>query len=297
MACYHPWTAFRTSAGDVVFVERGDVVEALTLACGQCWGCRLERSRQWAVRCMHEASLYEDNVFVTLTYDDDHLPPGASLHYPDFQRFMKRLRRRFSSARPRFYMCGEYGETFGRPHFHVCLFNFRFPDQVYFSKSPSGHRLFRSAVLEALWPFGHSYIGAVTFESAAYVARYVMKKITGDRAAAHYRVVDTSTGEVFDRAPEFNHMSLKPGIGRPWLDRYFPDIRADGKVVVNGRKARAPRYYEKFFESVDPDSAEALAYGRYLESLQYVGERSSERLAVREQVAIAAGSHFVRSIA
>lgn len=121
VACYHPLAAYQCADGSVVFHESGrlNTVRSLFLACGQCIGCRLERSRQWAMRCMHEASLYDENCFVTLTYDDAHLK-STSLEYADFQLFMKRLRKKFADRLIRFYMCGEYGEAFSRPKKNRC---------------------------------------------------------------------------------------------------------------------------------------------------------------------------------
>lgn len=148
----------------------------LRLPCGQCVGCRLERSRQWALRCVHEASLHDSNLFVTLTYDDEHLPEFNSLYYPDFQKFMKRLRKKFSRENIRFYMCGEYGETTLRPHYHVILFNFDLPDRRLYRRSHSGDHLFTSEILTKIWGKGFCPFGNVTFQSAAYTARYIMKK-------------------------------------------------------------------------------------------------------------------------
>ena len=152
MACNSPLQAFQCLDGSVVFTERkGDVVRSLQLPCGKCLGCRLERSRQWAMRCMHEASLYERNCFITLTYNDAHLPANRNLEYSDFQKFMKRFRKRFPSTKIRFYMAGEYGEKFGRPHFHACIFNFDFPDRKYLKTTGSGSKLYTSKLLESLW--------------------------------------------------------------------------------------------------------------------------------------------------
>ena len=133
MACYHPMPAVRLANGDVTFVSRTKVDgHAIYLPCGQCVGCRLERSRQWAVRCMHERSMHERACFVTLTYDDEHLPPGKSLNYPDVQKFLRRLRKRVGVP-IRFYLCGEYGDDTDRPRYHICLFGFDFPDKALLS--------------------------------------------------------------------------------------------------------------------------------------------------------------------
>ena len=200
--------AVRMTDGSVKFVSKNKrgVESTLELPCGQCRGCRLERSRQWAMRCLHESSLHDQNSFITLTYDDAHLPEGGTLVYSDFQKFLKRLRKRVGVP-IRFYMGAEYGEKFKRPHYHACIFGFDFPDRIYFKKTSSGEKIYTSKILESLWPYGHSSVGNVTFESAAYIARYCVQKVTGDKATEHYRVV-TEDGVVVDRVSEFNHMSL-----------------------------------------------------------------------------------------
>lgn len=194
MPCYKPLDAWRPDISSgvkkLIFQYNPKLCSSpmpeLQVPCGRCVGCRLERSRQWALRCIHEARMHKQNCFITLTYNDENLPADKSLHYEDFQKFMKRLRRKFGEG-VRFYMCGEYGENLGRPHFHACLFGVDFADKKLWRKSPSGAFLYRSATLEQLWPFGYSSIGDVTFETAAYVARYIMKKITGEAAELHYR--------------------------------------------------------------------------------------------------------------
>lgn len=317
-----------------------DIVRSLSLPCGQCIGCRLERSRQWAVRCMHEASLYERNCFITLTYADDKL--GYSLHYPDFQKFMKRLRARFAcvrvnqspnlhspedSARPlrgrgkrggvksahpdisspapsgrvRFFMAGEYGEEFKRAHYHAILFNFDFPDKVYLCKSPSGSKIYRSPILEELWPYGFSSVGDVTFSSAAYVARYCTKKVTGEAAKQHYGLLgyewqDGKRLPIWEKQPEFCHMSLKPGVGADWITRYRSDVYPHGKVVVNGVECKPPRFYDKRFEDWDGLEFEALQYSRYVEALARKADNTPERLAVKEKVQQARAKQLVRKI-
>lgn len=294
MACFSPLLAWQTESGDIVFAERGKIRRELKLPCGQCVGCRLERSRQWAMRCMHEAQLYDHNSFVTLTYDDDHVPEDNSLNYRHFQLFMKRLRKLKRGVR--FYMCGEYGENYGRPHFHACLFNCDFEDKTIFRRLSGGSILYRSAELEALWPFGFSSIGQVTFESAAYVARYVMKKVTGRNQEKHYEAVDSETGEIFRRVPEFNHMSLRPGIGRGYYDRFYSDMYPRDYVVVRGMKMRPPKYYDRLMKDAENFDSDMVEHERYLRGVAFAGECTEERLAVREKVAKARVNLKVRTL-
>ena len=289
MGCYHPVIAYQGEDGVVTFSElrRHGSMRSLELPCGRCVGCRLERSRQWAVRCVHEAQMHAENCFITLTYDEAHVPEGFSLRYVDFQKFMRELRRE-TGRKVRFFMCGEYGGEHSRPHFHACLFGFDFSDKIQYKRVGGGAVLYRSPSLEKLWRFGFSTIGAVTFESAAYVARYVMKKVAD--AAASVVVpdqVDRATGEIVGRCPEFCHMSLKPGIGKPWLDKFFSDVYPSGKVVVHGKEWKAPRYYDRVFSDVDSDAASILDYDRSVVARQYSEDNSASRLAVREVVAAA----------
>ena len=290
MPCYSPIQAYRdTRSGALFFWPKAGTDSTLYVPCGQCVGCRLERSRQWAARCMNEASLHEENCFITLTYKD----APKSLQYRDFQLFMKRLRRQWPGVR--FYMCGEYGEDFGRPHYHAVLFGMNFPDRYRWRKV-NGHQLYRSPKLEALWQLGHCEIGAVTFESAAYVARYCMKKITGDAAEAHYSYVDEDTGEVCRREPEFCHMSLKPGIGARWLEKYQSDVYPAGEMVVRGVKSKSPRYYDKLYRRVDRVEHDYMKSERAanITPAQHA-EGSASRLKVREAVATARVSSLKRN--
>lgn len=294
MPCFHPLRAYQCANGDVVWVERSfyDIVKQLSIPCGQCIGCRLERSRQWAMRCMHEASLYRSNCFATLTYSDKFLPERGQLDYPAFQKFMKRLRKRTGTP-VRFYMCGEYGSENWRPHYHACLFNFDFADKRYWSRSGSGEKIYRSPLLEELWPFGASSIGAVTFESAAYVARYCVQKVTGHNAKLHYARVD-SNGP-YTLVPEFNHMSLKPGIGAPWLAKWGKDVYPHDYVIINGKEVKPPKYYDQLFERVDPEAFEQLKFIREQDGRSRYSDNTLERLAVKEIVTKARLNQLIRT--
>lgn len=243
-------------------------------------GCRVDRSREWALRCMHELRSHKQSCFVTLTYDEEHLPESGSLNYEHFQLFMRYLRR----IHPvRFFMCGEYGSLRGRPHYHAILFGYDFPDKRLW-KTKSDTKLYRSATLERLWPHGHSSIGDVTYESAAYVARYCLKKTTG--AFAEFVYTDPETGEIF--TPEFARMSLKPGIGRTWLDTHgATDVFPHDNIIYKGSKYSVPRYYDKLWEQRSPDDFESIKFQRELDALTRTHESTPERLKVREEVFLA----------
>lgn len=283
MPCYHPLSAWRTSSGEVVFVERGDIVASLFLPCGRCVGCRLERSRQWAVRMMHEAQMYDRSSFVTMTYDQAHLPPHGSLHYPHWQTFMKAWRKRYGPTR--FFCAGEYGGLLGRPHFHAALFGVWPSDCKPWRKSESGHQLFRSEVMEQVWGRGSVEIGELTFESAAYMARYCLEKITGDLAEDHYRRVDPETGEVVRLVPEFARMSLRPGIGARWYSRFGGRVLDHDNVITNGHPAKPPRYYDVLSERKDPHRFDEIREERASRARVNAAEGTDDRLRVREAVA------------
>ena len=245
---------------------------------------------------MHEASLYKDNCFITLTYDEEHLPEDYSLHYDDFQRFMKRLRKRFQGKTIRFYMAGEYGENFGRPHFHACIFNLDFEDKYLWQKTDSGSKIYRSKILEELWPFGYSSIGEVNFQSAAYVARYIMKKVTGDMAEQHYEEVNFTTGEIIQRKPEFNKMSLKPGIGYNWYQKFKDDVYPHDYVIVNGKKCKPPKFYDKKYADDYPYEFDQLQWDREKSAKAQVFDNTPERLLVKEEVLKAKLSRLKRKL-
>lgn len=276
MPCFHPLLAWKCADGGITFVERRryDMVAELQLPCGQCVGCRLERSRQWAMRCLHEAKMHKTNAFITLTYDDDHVPAGEQLVHEDFQKFVRRLRKAYAPNRVRYYMCGEYGGQLGRPHFHACLFNIDFPDKTYWGTTESKAKLYRSETLERLWPYGFSSIGDVTFETAGYVARYCMKKITGHNAKLWYG----------DRKPEYNAMSLKPGIGKTFLEKWKTDIYPNDYVIVNGTKVKPPKYYDKIIEKENTEQYEEIKYKREIEGRLRYEDNTERRLNDKEIV-------------
>jgi hypothetical protein len=292
VACYHPLQAFRTASGEVIFVERkADVVQTLNLPCGRCVGCRLDRSQQWALRIMHEAKLHDASGFVTLTYAEVHNP--VTLRYEHFQQFMRRVR--YECGPTRFFVCGEYGDLHRRPHFHAGLFGLDFrQDRKRWKKSEAGSMLYRSPTLEKLWPLGFATVADLTLESAAYLARYSFKKVTGDLADAHYRLVDTDTGEVTQLVPEMAHMSLRPGIGADWFARYWADVYPHDRVIMKGRKHKVPKYYDGLLKRIGPDLLEDVQQQRILNAVDKWPDNTPERLGVREQVTSARVKFYKR---
>jgi len=300
MPCYSPLQGYKSRVGSngrlgfAFSPKEGFRDLPASVPCGRCVGCLLERSRQWALRCVHEASLHDQNCFVTLTYDDAHLPADSGLDKSHFQDFIRSLRKR-TDVPIRYYHCGEYGDRTRRPHYHACIFGFDFQDKVLFSEK-GGNRLFTSDFLSRVWTRGHSSVGEVTFESAAYVARYVMKKVFGTDSTEHYTRVDPATGEWFEVSPEYTTMSRRPGIGKPWLDKFKTDVYPSDFVVVRGVKMRPPRYYDRLFSQEFPFELAALKLQREKNAAPFLSDRTPERLIVREQVQRARLSNLKRGL-
>lgn len=235
--------------------------EQIAIPCGKCIGCRLDYSRQWADRCLLEATQHDKVCFITLTYNDDNLPPSNGKHYEgheihtlrkrDFQLFMKRLRglQKYDGVKIRFFSCGEYGESSYRPHYHAILFGIDFSDdRVFLKKSFDGHNYYISRTLQSVWPYGFSMVCDFSWQCAAYVARYVVKKRKGK---------DSDFYEHFDIEPEFTLMSRRPGIGRDYYEEHKLDIYTTQSIDLptdnGGKHLLPPRYYDKLFDVEYPD--------------------------------------------
>ncbi|QXP08359.1 MAG: replication initiator protein [Arizlama microvirus] len=305
MPCYHPLTGFYarevndTGKRSIVFSADKALVDVpVQVPCGRCIGCRLDRSRDWALRCVHEASLYEANCFVTLTFDEKFIGDG-SLKVSDFQNFMKRLRQKIAPQKVRFFHCGEYGAKFSRPHHHACLFGYDFPDKILFKSGVSP--LYTSEILSSLWPFGFSTVGAVTFDSAAYVARYVMKKwskdnLSGDDLYDAMRALSDDAYKALhygDRHEEYITMSRKPGIGSAWYDKFSSDIYPSGFDILNGKKVPLPKFFDSRFE-LDNFVEFAKMKCERIARAQEDTNNSKARLAVREEVKLMNSKKLIR---
>ena len=266
-------------------------------------GCRLDYSRDWAVRAVHEAAepangCAKESCFVTLTYDPANLPEDRSVDPSELQLFMKRLRKLLEPKRIRFLACGEYGERSFRPHYHLLVFGHDFSDDSVPISTPKGkHPLWRSRTLEKAWPYGFASIGALTWESAAYTARYIMKKINGADQEEHYRFPDEN-GEMYEVSPEFLRVSNRPGLGSAWIERFFSDVYPRDFVVVNGRKYLPPRAYDKYAAERDPEMFEEVQVMRQRRAALPANrdESQPDRLRVRQEVKEAQITYLSREV-
>lgn len=253
------------------------------IPCGQCIGCRLERSRQWAVRLLKEMKLHDTSSFLTLTYDDKHLPlVGTSirptLRPRDMTLFLKNFRFTISPKKIRYFQCGEYGETNGRPHHHMILFGEDFSnDRILTRPSRAGYPQYLSPLLSRLWYHGEAVISEVSFESAAYVARYSLKKHLGPGAKLLYS----------GKYPEYVTMSRNPGIAADYFAQFQTDVYPHDEVVPGpGRPASLPpKYFDKLLEKVDPVLFEKIKEKR-TKDLDFYSDKNStdSRLETRERV-------------
>lgn len=191
--------------------------QQMLVPCGQCMACRVQRTMEWSLRIMEETDYHDFNTFVTLTYDDAHLPADQSLHKDDCQLFFKRLRSFLpADLRIKYYLCGEYGEQFGRPHYHAIIFGLSANDPA----------------IERSWTSGFVKAGTVTYDSAKYVAGYIQKKLTGKRSA-----------EYGDKVAPFSLMSK--GIGKQWMLDNEEYLTQNLGLTVKGVHHGLPRYFKK----------------------------------------------------
>lgn len=288
MPCNSPLNGYRSAEltpngkRKIVFsVDKGFIDLPVQVPCGRCMGCRLEYARQWAMRCVHEASLHDENCFITLTYDRDHVPVDGSLKVRDFQLFMKRLRKAFPDKRIRFFHCGEYGELNGRPHYHAILFGFNFDDWVFVKKS-YGVDIYTSPTLEKIWQKGFVTVGTVTFESASYVARYITKKVKGEDAEEHYRRLDSTTGESWSIHPEYTTMSRRPGIASDWFSLYGSDVYPKDFTSIRGKLLKPPKFYDRLLEKTHLEMYEEVKEKRVREAVKRKSDNTTARLSVKE---------------
>ncbi|AXL15216.1 replication initiator protein [Microviridae sp.] len=205
---------------------------SIHLPCGKCYECKSKRAFDWAFRCSHEIALHEDNTFITLTYDDEHLPSFLVVK-DEFQKFMKKLRKKVKK-KIKYIVSHEYGSRTGRPHHHAIIFGWVPPNQSYLSKAPSGESLFTSPDLDELWKHGFHSIGEANEKTAYYIASYALKSHSHD-------VIDPDTNEVVTVSDSMDS-SRRPAIGRDYFLANMHQIVHSGDPL--------PRYYLKLMEKI-----------------------------------------------
>lgn len=255
----------------------------VTVPCGFCIECRAKYARGWAIRCMHEAQMHEESCFGTLTYNDESLPKHGSLDKRAFPLFMKRVRKSLGLKKVRYYHAGEYGEVNFRPHYHFLLFGHFFGQREALSMA-GGYPLYRSAELEALWTFGMSSVGSVSFESACYVSQYVMKKADQVGRKKKYSL-DELTGELHEIEPEYSTMSRGGrsgrGLGYSWYQAFGEEVERCESVVVGGNEVQPPVFYDNLLRTRDSAAYEVMKLRR----LRKAGYPTTRERLAREVIA------------
>lgn len=302
MACYAPLTAWyglgKTKNGKkpIVFKpsESAAPFNTIELPCGQCLGCKLDYSRSWALRAVHEQQTANDQCcFVTLTYKDETLPQYGTLKKEDLQKWLKRLRKQLGK-KIRFLACGEYGEDKLRPHYHAILFGHKFSKDKFVKSTKSGSHIWQSEELDNSWSLngdslGFASFGDMTFKSAAYVARYTLKKAKDESGEEDLQRYSMETGEVFPSAlPTFGTMSRNGGLGKEWFLTYRKDCFPHDFIVHDTKKYPVPRYYEKVWQDHFPEEyAEQMPQikkARLSRAKVHADNNTPERRAVRERI-------------
>lgn len=267
--CFYRWDTTGTKNHAIITNPR-----YILVPCRKCTECRLQYSREWATRCMCESMTSTQSWFLTLTYDEEHVPginkrtgelfhgfgtyekrngkfeQVMTLEPEDMTRFKdsldKKLRR--AGKKPlRYYYCGEYGSTTFRPHYHMIAFNLELEEsEMKLQFINNEHQpIYKCQWLEDLWGKGMVRIGAVTWNSAAYVARYIMKKQTGKEGEKRK--------EIIGNIPEYVTMSTRPGIGKDYALMNRETIEALDKIILPGKKAKnvhTIKYFEKLYDDL-----------------------------------------------
>jgi len=323
MSCYHPLHGFKiglTEKGKALYqIESGKtewihpkqgnkivvdkiIKDYIEIPCGQCIGCRLDYSRQWADRCMLEAKEHEHNYMITLTYNDEHLTyknkinedgeilyKTPSLKPDDLSIFMKNLRRyykyHYNIDKIKFYGCGEYGSQTERPHFHIIVYDCPIYDLKCFFKNAVNEWIYLSDTIEKIWAKGQITVTELTWNSAAYVARYVTKKIKGQNATKYY--------DEKNQEPEFVRMSRNPGIGKNYYDNHKEEIYNTDEIIILKKglptKIKPAKYYDKLYDIENPEHMEEIkkqrleiAKNTMLNQLQKTDKTKEEYLLTKE---------------
>ena len=282
MVCYHPIKLFdngKHPSGKFKYTtyrtESTVGIMPTVVPCGKCIGCRMEKSRQWAVRCCHELRYHKEACFLTLTYNSENIPDDYGLNKAHMTCFLKRLRKHHPNVTIKYLQCGEYGSAKSRPHHHIILYGLNFKsDRKLYKKTSQNNILYTSETLTKIWGQGFALIGEVTLQSVQYVCRYTLKKKYGDEAKTHYG----------KRTPEYITASNRPAIGRKFFEQYQTDMYPHDYISFNGRKTKIPKYYDRLLQNVNEKLYELIKISRRKKALENAHLNTPEQLKLREQV-------------
>lgn len=257
-------------------IESWKRLQDIEIPCGHCIQCRLDYSKNWAIRCCYESLQYEHNYFVTLTVDDEHLDFGKygnpTLNSDKFHQFVDSLRhyfRRRGHVGIRFFGCGEYGSGDGNrglnPHYHIILFNCPLDDltldfvcddgSIVRKKSSCGEPLYFSEIIKRYWPYGFITVEDANYRTEAYVSRYILKK----QGTSDSLVFDKNLGVI----PPFLRMSNRPAIGNTFFEDNEQFLIDNPSLIVPrpGKEPLVtglPRFYKKKILDNHPDLYESM---------------------------------------
>lgn len=264
--------------------DNPNAVKILT-NCGICSTCRISYRQDWKLRMMLEAKYHESSIFLTLTYDDIHLPKNMDLCHSDFQLFMKRLRKRFPHLKLRFVMCGEYGEQTARPHYHAIIFGLVVPDLEEFGQSKNGEVTYTSQIMSDLWGLGFVHVGIGSEDAFGYVASYLAKDTVGDYVSDQFRLIDPTTGLYVDRKKPYLRSSNRKGIGYQFYKDYWQDMFPSDELIIDGVKYAPPQYFTDQLAKDQPELAQDVIRARFEKSQdpRVLAEKTPERLEAKFQ--------------
>jgi hypothetical protein len=276
---YYKWNDYDGKSTNAIITDE----RYRLIPCGRCTECRLAYSREWANRCVLESLLYKSNWFITLTYNPEQIPTlrldtgelyrggvqevqngkvlvSNTLFHDDVQKFLKKLRFHLAKAGEpeiRYYMCGEYGSTTQRPHYHMIVYNLNVPDLEFYKLNELHQPYFQSEWLEKMWGHGFVTLGEVNWNTCAYVARYIMKKVKGDKAEEFYKSIG--------KTPEYTRMSLKPGIGAKYYELNKEQIYKFDQIIIPGKQAKKvqpSKYFDKLYDIDNPERMQEIKKAR-----------------------------------
>lgn len=247
--------------------------------CKECAGCQEAYSKEWATRCMLEAARYEHNYFITLTYDEYHIPKNDELlnkktgevfendnweqghlcpdHITKFNKDVREYwRTHYEHTGIKFYASGEYGGLTRRPHYHMIMFNLPIKlEDLKIYKVKNGHILWNCDILTKIWDKGFVGLAEVNWDTCAYTARYVMKKLKGKIEDEKYY----ENGMV----PEFVRMSRRPGIGIDYFKEHMQEMYKNDEIILAGhaekiQPVKPPKYYDRMFKDLEPKKMDEI---------------------------------------